>query len=144
MILLKPEKAGEHMAVVSKNEVVKYICDIRAKLLLDKIRNLSIVPRADKKNQNCMIELGLCHNDVADILITFEPENYCETVEDTDRPGNHLWIFGCVYNGHELYIKICLRKQVVCISFHEKEYDIVYALQMTSVTNLGKGDVNGS
>lgn len=35
-------------------------------------------------------------------------------------------IIGSTYIGHELYIKISLRQKVVCISFHEKEHDILY------------------
>jgi hypothetical protein len=43
------------MAVLSRGEVTRYIFDMKAKLMLDKIRNLYIVPREDKKNQNCMV-----------------------------------------------------------------------------------------
>lgn len=117
---------GGNMAVYPEGEVVQFIFDIRAKLMLDKLNNLYIVPRADRKNQLCMLNLGLRHNDVADILSQLETENYSETVDDTDRPGKYLWVFGFIYDGNELYIKISLREKVVCVSFHIKEHVITY------------------
>ena len=73
-----------------------------------------------------MVELGLKHNDVADILLGLKEVNYSETVDDLDRHGKYLWVFGTIYDGCELYIKISLREKVVCVSFHPKEKDILY------------------
>lgn len=114
------------MCVCSRGEVFNVLCDIRAKLTLDRVNNLYIVPRDDKKNQNCMVELGLSHNDVADILVNLKDENYCETVPDDKFKGEWLWVFGYVYNDVELYIKVGVRAKVVCVSFHPKEFVIRY------------------
>lgn len=95
--------------------------------MLDKVSNMKIILRKNNKNQNCMLELGLRHNDVADILLELETENYSDTVDDTDFPGEELWEFGYFFNDYELYIKLSLReKNVICISVHEKERPINY------------------
>ena len=70
--------------------------------------------------------IWLCHNDVADIILKLEIDNYSETQECTIYKGEKIWIFGYDYHSYELYIKLRLRKKVICISFHEKEYEINY------------------
>ena len=40
-----------------KSEVISYLQDIQAKLMLDALNNLIIWPREDQKNQQCMEEL---------------------------------------------------------------------------------------
>ncbi len=114
------------MAVCSKEEVFQFLFAVKAKLLLDQVNNLHIWNRNDRKNENCMLELGLCHNDVADIILKLEIDNYSETQECTIYKGEKIWIFGYDYHSYELYIKLRLRKKVICISFHEKEYEINY------------------
>src|SRR5665647_777471 len=105
--------------VRDQKEIINYIQDIKAKLMLDKLNNLIIWPRQDMKNQQCMAELGLRHNDVADILLKLSEGNYLETVPDYDRHGEWLWIFNYQYYEHQIYIKIKLRERVICVSFHE-------------------------
>ncbi len=102
-------------------EVSAYIQDIKAKLMLDKLNNLIIWFREDKKNQQCMVELGLRHYDVADILLDLQERHYTETVPDYDFPGEWLWVFHYQYGEHLLYIKIKLRAKVICVSFHINE-----------------------
>jgi len=102
----------------SHKEVIAYIQDIKAKLILDKLNNLIIWPREDKKNQQCMAELGLRHYDVADILLDLKEDHYTETVPDYDFTGEWLWVFHYQYNDYLLYIKIKLREKVICVSFH--------------------------
>jgi len=110
--------------VWNRQEVVAYTQSIKAKLILDKVNNLYIIPRSDQKNQQCMSELGLKHNDVADIILAIDKQHYVKTVPDMDIPGEWLWIFHYYYDEHQLYIKIKLRERVICVSFHELEYDI--------------------
>ena len=69
-----------------------------------------------------MIELGLRHYDVADILWDIDEQHYIETAPDSDIPGEWLWIFNYQYLDHQLYIKIKLRERVICVSFHEQAY----------------------
>ena len=91
--------------------------------MLDALNNLIIWPREDQKNQQCMEELGLRHRDVAGILMKLDEKHYNETVPDYDFPGEWLWVFLYQYDEHVLYIKIKLRAKVICVSFHEQEYD---------------------
>lgn len=107
--------------VRSRSEAISYLQDIQAKLMLDALNNLIIWPR--EKNLQCMTELGLRHNDVADILMKLEENHYNETVPDYDFPGEWLWVFLYQYYERVLYIKIKLRAKVICVSFHEQEYD---------------------
>lgn len=100
-----------------KLEVTTYLQDIWAKLKIDPLNNLYILPR--EKNQECMAELGLRHYDVVAILMKLEEKHYYETIRSIDFPGDRLWIFLYQYYEHELYIKINLRDKVICVSFHE-------------------------
>lgn len=105
----------------SRQDVIEYIRDIKAKLMIDQLNNLIIWPREDKKNQKCMAELGLRHNDVANILLDLNEGHYTETVPDYNFPGEWLWVFHYQYYEHLLYIKIKLRNKVICVSFHFDE-----------------------
>lgn len=75
------------MVVHGKDEVEKCLGSIKAKLMLDRVYNLVIINRKDRKNQDFMTEVGLRHNDVADIILGLKVEDYSETVNDEDRPG---------------------------------------------------------
>lgn len=66
-----------------------------------------------------------------EILRNLVPDDYVETIIDALSYGEML-VFGRDYNDTELYIKISLGRpnsNTICISFHEAEYTINYALK---------------
>ncbi len=110
------------MAACSKEDVSAFIDSFKAKIMLNSIEYLIIPPRGDHKNQNCMVELGLRHRDVANILLKLEIQHYSHTADDYRYPGKKLRVFGYNYLGEMLYIKIAIRKKVFLVSFHPDEY----------------------
>ena len=115
-------------SICSKEEVYSFIDEVQAKLILNEIDNLTIVPRKDKKTQNCMAELKLRHKEVSAILKNLEISNYAHTRDDDNEryKGQKLRVFGYDYDGVMLYIKIVIRKKVILVSFHPQEYELTY------------------
>lgn len=84
-----------------------------------------------EKNLSAAIRLGLRETERREILRNLVPEDYVETIVDALSYGE-MWVFGRDFNGTELYIKISLGRpgsNTICISFHEAEYPISYALK---------------
>ena len=58
--------------------------------------------------------------------------NYSKTENDDNPKWEHekMWIFGQIFKTDakyfEMYIKLKLRRKVICFSFHPKEFDINY------------------
>lgn len=64
-----------------------------------------------------------------DVILGLTYEDYSRGPEDDhDRLGKEVWIFGYIYDGRELYIKLSadLSKVAKCISFHEARHEITY------------------
>lgn len=88
--------------------------------------------REDKKLRDLLYEFGWTPNILFDYLLNnLEPEDYVSGPEEEhNNPDGSLWVFGKVINSVEVYIKITNRpNNSMCISFHEKEYDIYYPLK---------------
>ena len=85
------------------------------------------------KTKNFMEKYRLTHKDVVDNILQLDISNYSYTDED-DRSGflGNVWIFGqillypLVDRNLVIYIKLKYREQVVCLSFHEAEYDMKF------------------
>ena len=74
------------------------------------------------KNRNFMLEYGLLTNDIKDIILNLEVDDYYKGPEK-DEAGfeGEIWIFTPSFQDIKLYIKIRLANQtlVICISIHE-------------------------
>ena len=84
-----------------------------------------------KQNLEAAIRLHLHETERLEILRNLVPDDYVETIIDALSYGE-MWVFGRDYNDTELYIKISLGRpnsNTICISFHEAEYPINYALK---------------
>lgn len=83
--------------------------------------------RGDKTN-NFMILKGLTRASIIEELMKLDILNYSYTDYDNHPwfKDEEVWIFGQMYDGVEVYIKLKLREKVVCLSFHEKEYNLKY------------------
>jgi len=67
--------------------------------------------------KKCILELSVC--------------NYCSgpSSDKSTRNRNDVWVFGVVIESIEIYIKLSFgdsMNKVVCVSFHEAEFPMVY------------------
>lgn len=121
--------------VKSVQEVEEFIKEIH-RLLRESPKNLHIVVKhtVEDKTHNFMNEYNLTDEMVCDELLKLCTINYSKTEPDNDErfKEEHCWFLGQMYkvpgmkNYMEIYIKIKLRKRVLCLSFHPKEFDIRY------------------
>ena len=74
------------------------------------------------KNRNFMLEYGLLTNDIKDIILNLEVDDYYKGPEEDDAGfEGEIWIFTPTFQNIKLYIKIRLANNtvVICISIHE-------------------------
>ena len=74
------------------------------------------------KNRNFMLEYGLLTNDIKDIILNLEVDDYYTGPEEDDAGfEGEIWIFTPTFQNIKLYIKIRLANNtvVICISIHE-------------------------
>ena len=101
---------------------------IRQKLTLikqivteDKDGNKFILANREK-NRDFMLEYGLLINDIKEIILNLEIDDYYKGPEK-DEAGfeGEIWIFTPTFQNIKLYIKIRLANNtvVICISIHE-------------------------
>jgi len=68
------------------------------------------------------------------VLDELTVEDYCEGPLPEDWYGSkHMWVFGKVIKGNEIYIKITLGadgSNTLCISFHIAEHPMVYPFKI--------------
>lgn len=105
-----------------KRQIVRQKLTIIKQLVTkDKNGNKFILANRDK-NRNFMLEYGLLTNDIKDIILNLEVEDYYKGPEE-DEAGfeGEIWIFTPIFQNIKLYIKIRLANNtlVVCISIHK-------------------------
>lgn len=74
------------------------------------------------KNRNFMLEHGLLINDIKNIILNLEVDDYYKGPEEDDVGlEGEIWIFTPIFQDIKLYIKIRLANNtlIVCISIHE-------------------------
>lgn len=74
------------------------------------------------KNRKFMLEYGLLTNDIKDIILNLEVDDYYKGPEKDDAGFEcEIWIFTPTFQSIKLYIKIRLAHNtlVICISIHE-------------------------
>ena len=105
-----------------KRQIVRQKLTIIKQLVTkDKNGNKFILANRDK-NRNFMLEYGLLTNDIKDIILNLEVNDYYKGPEE-DEAGfeGEIWIFTPIFQDIKLYIKIRLANNtlVVCISIHK-------------------------
>ena len=84
------------------------------------------VPR--RKNLASLAEYGLSIQDVKDVIVELEFNNYFKgPKEDFDRPGL-IWEFKTQIESNVFYIKLKVTKEgesqiLKCLSFHKSDFD---------------------
>lgn len=116
-------------------ESVDEFLDEMKKKIHDDYANVKIInrTRSEDKTFNFTNEYGLSHEMVCEELLKLDRPNYSYT--DTDhniKKEGIIWIFGQtlivpgINSYPEVYIKLKLNNRVICLSFHEKQYPLVY------------------
>ena len=105
-----------------KQQIVRQKLTIIKKLVTkDKNGNKFILANR-AKNRNFMLEYGLLTNDIKDIILNLEVDDYYKGPEEDDAGfEGEIWIFTPTFQNIKLYIKIRLANNtvVICISIHE-------------------------
>lgn len=105
-----------------KQQIVRQKLTIIKKLVTkDKNGDKFILVNRDK-NRNFMLEYGLLTNDIKDIILNLEVDDYYKGPEEDDAGfEGEIWIFTPTFQNIKLYIKIRLANNtvVICISIHE-------------------------
>jgi hypothetical protein len=119
--------------IKSQSEVKEFLEEINNRLN-ESSSNLRIIKRTKSKDktQDFMIEYGLNSELICKELLNLDITNYSYTDEDrdTNRLGE-VWIFGQIFITDKriplkVYIKLKLNSRVICLSFHEQEYELKY------------------
>jgi hypothetical protein len=91
--------------------------------------------RQTPKNIQGLLTLNMTQAQAIDCVCLLTRDDYCSGPEaDRDEDGKEIWIFGCVENGIEVYIKLRLDPNKpfstpVIRSFHPAEYPLSYPLK---------------
>ena len=105
-----------------KQQIVRQKLTIIKKLVTkDKNGDKFILVNRDK-NRNFMLEYGLLTNDIKDIILNLEVDDYYKGPEEDDAVfEGEIWVFTPTFQNIKLYIKIRLANNtvVICISIHE-------------------------
>ena len=105
-----------------KQQIVRQKLTIIKELVTkDKNGDKFILVNRDK-NRNFMLEYGLLTNDIKDIILNLEVDDYYKGPEEDDAGfEGEIWIFIPTFQNIKLYIKIRLANNtvVICISIHE-------------------------
>lgn len=82
------------------------------------------------KNQGFQDETGFTKADAELVVHRLEPEYYAfgpDADDNPSRPTGEVWVFGCEFEGYDLYVKLKLETPPVsgipsvCMSFHPEE-----------------------
>lgn len=105
-----------------KQQIVRQKLTIIKQLVTkDKNGDKFILANRDK-NRNFMLEYGLLTNNIKDIILNLEVDDYYKGPEEDDAGfEGEIWIFTPIFQNIKLYIKIRLANNtlVICISIHE-------------------------
>jgi len=108
---------------------------LQVKELLSDSRNLYIVQKTDvfDKTRQFRERYGINHEMVCSEICKLDISNYSYTdMDDNKKIGGVLFMFGqfilppIVDAPLEVYIKLKIKKRVVCMSFHDAEFPLDY------------------
>src|SRR5271165_1077303 len=83
-----------------------------------------------EKNLACLLALGITHKDRLETLEALTPDDFCH-MHDEDS----AWVFARFISEKQIYIKLRVRQStrsgdyLLCISFHEAEYELHYCFR---------------
>ncbi len=112
-----------------KARVVLFLAEIKRLLVK---RKFILIPR--DINLKALANLGWNEKNLIDYLLGLTPQNYLSGPDpDRDIQEEEVWFFGDEIEEQGYYIKLKIKRepseQVVCISFHEAEYELRYPIK---------------
>jgi len=115
------------MAIAQPEQVRHFLVSMKLAVASDRWQ----LVRRDK-NLEDLERLGMTHSDVVCVLQGMTVDDYCDgpLPDDKGRP-KEWWVFGPVYAGETLYVKMCLNRfgTVECLSFHLAQTPMTYPLR---------------
>jgi len=81
------------------------------------------------KNRDALLELGLTKRQREELILSLTPDDYCVGPLREKKGAGHVWIFGRVEEGREIYIKLRVTHMPICLSFHPAEHPLQYPLR---------------
>ncbi len=91
-----------------------------------KIGGVYVVDRV--KNRDALLDLGLTKRQREEIVLSLTPDDYCGGPLREKKGSGHVWIFGRVEEGREIYIKLKVTHMPICLSFHPAEHPLQHPL----------------
>jgi hypothetical protein len=111
--------------MATKDEVEAFLEELRVKEASGILTLLILDDRS--KNAQSLHTLDIPPDKRKDIIRKLKPEDFYRIEEGKYMEKYLMWSFGKIVQTAEVYIKISLtERNVICISFHEAEYPIVY------------------
>ena len=115
--------------MATREEIQSFLLDFHQKMRVWGIR-----VRDDRgKNTQALFNLELSPAQRIKIIETLSMIDYSEGPKiDTLNAGAPLWVFGKLVKKRMIYIKISIgpsNRPVICISFHEAEYEMQFPLK---------------
>jgi len=111
----------------SKIEVERFLQHLKTKIEFFQIS----YERTRDKFGETLKKLGYIESQCTDVIKNLTYKNYYKGPKKDTIHGGEIWEFGIIVKDIEIYIKInigLMNKPVICISFHESEYKIIYPL----------------
>jgi hypothetical protein len=120
--------------ICSKEEVEQFLADMKKVSTGDTWEKILYIPKETKdgdKTHAFMVAHDIDGLVVFEELLKLDVTNYSKTDYDEHPAFKNeiVWFFGQIFMMEEVYIKVKIRKYrnlVVCLSFHEPEFDLGY------------------
>jgi hypothetical protein len=93
----------------------------------EKVGGVYVMDRV--KNRDALLDLGLTKRQREEIILSLTPEDYCGGPLRDKKGSGHVWIFGRVEEGREIYIKLKVTHMPICLSFHPAEHPLQHPLR---------------
>jgi hypothetical protein len=111
--------------MATKDEIAKFLGELRVK---ESSGILTFLIRDDRsKNAQSLHNLDIPPDKRKEIIRKLKPEDFYRIEDGLYFEKYTMWSFGKTVQNTEMYIKISLtERNIVCISFHEAEFPIIY------------------
>jgi len=114
--------------MITNSQVETFLSELNVKINFNRLIFL-----VRDKNLQTLAELNIVPKSREKIILDIKPTDYVKGPEnDSDYYGKVVWVFGKTVKSREIYIKVSLGEintDVVCISFHIAEEELVYPLK---------------
>lgn len=115
--------------MTTKQDVEKFLEEIRAKEACGVITFMFLNQR--EKNAQALLDLDIPPDKRKEVILQLKAEDFYRIEEGVYQEQYEMVAFGKIVKGVEVYIKISVTKRnVICISFHQAEFPIIYPFKI--------------